>query len=65
MSKPPSTETLLRSERAKVRALTNSLEGAKQLAAHYRARATTAEQELAEWKRRFDALLKIVQEPKP
>ena len=28
----------------------------------YRARATQAEQEIAEWKRRFDALLKIVPE---
>ena len=28
----------------------------------YRARATKAEQEIIEWKRRFDALLKIVPE---
>ena len=28
----------------------------------YRARATKAEQEVIEWKRRFDALLKIVPE---
>ena len=28
----------------------------------YRARATKAEQEIVEWKRRFDALLKIMPE---
>jgi len=65
MSKPPSTETLLRTERARARDLDRMLEIAKKDATYYRVRATTAEQELAEWKRRFDALLKIVQETKP
>lgn len=60
MSKLPSPETQLRTERRENKALREQLHAARSDCAAYRTRATKAEQEGAEWKRRFDALLKIV-----
>lgn len=59
MSRLPSAETLLRQERSKNRQLAKELAEAKSQISHYRARATTAEQSVAEWKTRFDALLSL------
>jgi hypothetical protein len=62
MSRMPSAETQLRAERRENNALRSQLEAARIDCTAYRTRATKAEQEVAEWKRRFDALLKIVPE---
>jgi uncharacterized NAD(P)/FAD-binding protein YdhS len=60
MSKAPSAETQLRSVRRVLRQCQEDLIRTKQTAEGYRARSTKAEQEVAEWKQRFDAMLKIV-----
>lgn len=57
MARPPSPETQLRTTRALIRGLEKELARARQQVTDYRARATKAEQESAEWKRRFDILL--------
>lgn len=58
MSKPPSEATLLRQARSRIRFLEKQLEAQKDQAAVYRMRATKAETEAAEWKTRFDVLLR-------
>lgn len=52
MAREPSTETQLKSARAELRKLRIDLLREQQQVAHYRARATKAEQEAAEWKQR-------------
>lgn len=61
----PSAETQLRRVRSDLRAAEKSARENMELAAQYRLRATKAEQELAEWKRRFDLLLARAPEPPP
>jgi hypothetical protein len=58
MAREPSTETKLRTAKADIRRLYIELARANQAASEYRARATKAEQEAAEWKQRFDVLLR-------
>lgn len=58
MSKPPSDKTLLRRANAKIRRLERLLETMKNQSDMYRARATKAETEVAEWRTRFDVLLR-------
>jgi hypothetical protein len=60
MSRKPSDATLLRAAKAHNKDLNAALDVANRKEAEYRARATKAEQEVKEWKARFDALLKIV-----
>lgn len=60
MSKLPSAETQLRRCKSDLHQTRAELRAAQQSASDYRARASQAEAEVAEWKRRFDALLKIV-----
>lgn len=62
MARQPSPETQLRTARADIRRLTVELARAEQQAAAYRARATQAEQEAAQWKNRFDILLVITKD---
>jgi len=57
MSKPPSDKTLLRSAIADARRYYDELLKIRGELAQFRARATKAEQECAEWKARFDKLL--------
>jgi hypothetical protein len=59
MSKPPSDATLLRAAKRELRVLRENFLANKRLLDHYRARASTAEAEVAEWKARFDQLLKV------
>ena len=58
----PSPETELRNLRREFKELRTDWRDARAASDAYRARATKAEQEIVEWKRRFDALLKIVPE---
>ena len=58
MSRPPSTETLLRRAKNDMRMLKADLSRAESGLAIQRGRATKAEQECAEWKARFDLLLR-------
>lgn len=58
MAKQPSVETQLRRARADCRELNAELIVVRKRAAEYCTRATKAEQELAEWKQRFDILLR-------
>jgi hypothetical protein len=62
MAKAPSIETQLKTARAELRKFHINLLREQQQVAHYRARATKAEQEVAEWKQRFDILLRRDQE---
>lgn len=57
MSKPPSEKTKLANERRLVKRLRVELMDVQRSMNAYRSRATKAEQELAEWKARFDKLL--------
>lgn len=57
MARLPSAETQLRSARSDLRAANKRAHELQGLAESYRLRATKAEQEAAEWKKRFDALL--------
>lgn len=57
MSRQPSAETQLRNLRAEMRDLSKQLAGTVKDREVYRIRATKAEQECAEWRRRFDLLL--------
>ena len=59
MSRLPSEKTQLASARREIRFLTQQRETVKAEREHYRVRATKAEQELAEWKARFDKLLEF------
>ena len=53
----PSPQTELRNLRRDLKRTEEDLRAVKQAAEAYRSRATKAEQETAEWKRRFDLLL--------
>lgn len=57
MSRPVSDATALRNVRAYLRSANKQLDAARAEAISYRIRATKAEQEVAEWRRRFDVLL--------
>lgn len=59
MGRQASDKTMLVSERRMNRRLTAELATLRAGLNEYRARTTRAEQELAEWKRRFDELLKL------
>jgi hypothetical protein len=65
MSKAPSEKTLLKRERSLNVSLTKQLNTARIECGSYRVRATKAEQEVAEWKARFDELLKFRQQANP
>jgi len=62
MSKPPSDATLLRQAKRDNIELQKLLMEARRYRDEYRNRATKAEQECAEWKARFDLLLR---QPQP
>ena len=62
MSKAPSDATLLRQARYELKRVLAALKEEESKSRTFRARATQAEQELVEWKQRFDALLKILPE---
>lgn len=57
MSKLPSIETQLRHARSDLKGAQASVLALTTQVNNYRARASRAEQEAAEWKRRFDLLL--------
>lgn len=57
MSKAPSEKTLLATARRQIKQLEYELTASRQDCSAYRLRATKAEQELSEWKKRFDLLL--------
>lgn len=57
MGRPASDKTLLASERRTNRRLMKDMHSVVRERDSYRIRATKAEQELAEWKKRFDLLL--------
>ena len=60
MSKAPSVETQLRTAKRDLRYLRKEHQALRDTINTYRTRATHGEQAAAEWKQRFDALLKIV-----
>lgn len=62
MSRAPSEATQIRTLRAELKRAHNETLAARNQCAEYRARATRAEQEAAEWKARFDILLRRDQE---
>ena len=62
MPREASTETKLRTARANIKELQRALSEAEKQRTAYRERATKAEQEAAEWKRRFDILLLITKD---
>lgn len=57
MARLPSTETQLRNAHRQLREARGQVATLERTAETYRQRATKAEQEVAEWKRRFNALL--------
>ena len=57
MSKPPSDATKLKTAQRDLRDTFTLLQNARAERDAYRVRATRAEQEVSEWKGRFDALL--------
>lgn len=57
MGKEQSPQTEIRNLRREVRRLRDDLAREKTTAEAYRRRATIAEQDAAEWRRRFDSLL--------
>lgn len=61
----PSVETELRNTKSLLRRLQEDHARLKGTAEHYHARALKAEAAVAEWKQRFDALLKIVPASSP
>ena len=61
MSRPLSVEGELKQVRVRLRKTDLALKEAIERERAYRARVSQAEQQIAEWKQRFDALLKIVQ----
>lgn len=65
MSKPPSDKTMLLSARRELRRCQEDLARLRLTAEQYRVRATKAEQEAAEWKERFDSLLRVKISPPP
>lgn len=58
MAKAPSADTQLRTLKAQAKDLNKQLDAALVQRDAYRARATKAEQEAADWKQRFDILLR-------
>jgi len=62
MSKPPSEATQLRTAKREAKELTGENWRLRNEVDHFRARATKAEQQCAEWKERFDILLRRDQE---
>ena len=64
MPREASAETKLRTAKADIRRLHIELNRANKSANEYRARAAKAEQEAAEWKQRFDILLRRDQQKK-
>lgn len=62
MSRAPSEKTMLVSARREIARLRAELKSARDMSQLYRTRATQAEQELAEWKARFDKLLEFRKE---
>lgn len=63
MSRPPSTETQLKNAQRTVRSLSREVIAMRSERDAYCRRAARAEQAIAEWKKRFDALLKLMGEP--
>lgn len=63
MSRVPSAETQLKCLRREHKRLSDALTEAQRELTAYRGRASKAEAETAEWKKRFDILLS--REPKP
>ena len=59
MSRPRSAETELRELKREQKAMTDRLREAIKARDLYRARVAQVEQELAEWKKRFDQLLGV------
>jgi hypothetical protein len=59
MSRAPSEKTQLATAKRMVRDLQESVRDLTMSVNHYRARATQAEQQTAEWKARFDKLLEF------
>lgn len=57
MSKPPSDATKLKTTQRDLRDTYTLLQNVRSERDTYRIRATRAEQEVSEWKARFDALL--------
>jgi len=62
MSKPPSAETQLRTARSDLRRLSKLLAEANEERSSYRIRATKAGQECADWRRRFDELVRRIKD---
>lgn len=58
MSRMPSEATQLRTAKSEIKRLEGKLAQEGALAREFRVRATKAEQEVAEWKERFDILLR-------
>ncbi len=58
MSRLPSEATQLRNAKTEIRKLEAHVKSLAEALGAYRARATKAEQEVAEWKTRFDLLLR-------
>lgn len=58
MSRQPSEATQLRAAKSEIRSLEKALDQSRALTRELNARATKAEQEAAEWKTRFDILLR-------
>lgn len=65
MARKPSAETELRTVKRLLAERTKELAFVTNNREHYRIRATKAEQEVAEWKRRFDELLRLKPSPPP
>lgn len=63
MSKAPSEKTMLASARRELNLCREDLARTKRTADEYRVRATKAEQEVKEWKERFDLLLRKEGDP--
>jgi phage-related tail protein len=59
VGREPSEKTQIANLRRELKLLAKDFRVAKDSLTEYRIRATRAEQELAEWKRRFDELLKL------
>lgn len=59
MARVPSEKTQLANARRAIRALESQLRQANDIARSYRMRATQAEQQVVEWKARFDKLLEF------
>ena len=58
MSREPSDATKLRTAKSELSSAKTALAASEKLAHEYRARATKAEQQVSEWKARFDILLR-------